>query len=133
LRFKTLVMIVAMVACANMGDLMLKRGMNQIGAVQLTSVDAALQGFELAMFNATIWIGILFLFGFIASYLTVLSWADYSYVMPVGAVGYVVVTLLGMTVLHETVTLKRWIGVGLIFFGVLLVGQTNPRTTEGLG
>ena len=32
MRIKTLVMILAMVVCANAGDLMLKRGMMQIGA-----------------------------------------------------------------------------------------------------
>jgi hypothetical protein len=33
LRVKTLVMVCAMVVCANAGDLMLKRAMLQIGAV----------------------------------------------------------------------------------------------------
>src|SRR5258708_3775336 len=35
LRIKTLVMVLAMVVCANAGDLMLKRGMSQIGGLQL--------------------------------------------------------------------------------------------------
>jgi hypothetical protein len=34
-------------------------------------------------------------------YLTVLSWADYSYVMPVGAFGYAMMTLLAVIFLHE--------------------------------
>jgi drug/metabolite transporter (DMT)-like permease len=32
--------------------------------------------------------------------------------------------------LHEQVTPRRWVGVALICLGVLLVGQTKPRTTE---
>jgi len=59
----------------------------------------------------------------------VLSWADYSYVMPAGAFGYAVLTLAAVVFLHETVSPKRWIGVLLICVGVLLVGQTKPRTT----
>ena len=35
-RIKTLVMILVMVLCANVGDLMLKRGMTQIGSVVLS-------------------------------------------------------------------------------------------------
>jgi len=43
--------------------------------------------------------------------------------------GYVIVALLGHFVLHETVTPVRWIGISLIFLGVLVVGHTPPRTT----
>ena len=38
LRLKTFLMILVMVSCANAGDLLLKRGMMQIGNVPLTSV-----------------------------------------------------------------------------------------------
>jgi uncharacterized membrane protein len=79
--------------------------------------------------NGTIWVGILFLTGFMLSYMTVLSWADYSYVMPAGAFGYALLTLLAVIFLHESVSPRRWVGVVLICLGVLLVGQTKPRTT----
>jgi len=55
LRMKTLVMVLAMVVCANAGDLMLKRGMSQIGAVQLTASGLA-QAFRLTVTNGTIWL-----------------------------------------------------------------------------
>ncbi|HXN96710.1 MAG TPA: hypothetical protein VN879_19545 [Candidatus Acidoferrales bacterium] len=128
LRIKTLVMVLAMVVCANAGDLMLKRGMSQIGAVQLTASGLA-QAFRLTVTNGTIWVGIFFLTGFMLSYMTVLSWADYSYVMPAGAFGYALLTLLAVVFLHESVSPRRWVGVVLICVGVLLVGQTKPRTT----
>jgi uncharacterized membrane protein len=129
LRIKTLVMVLAMVVCANAGDLMLKRGMSQNGAVVLTAAGIA-HAFRLTVTNGTIWVGILFLTGFMVSYMTVLSWADYSYVMPAGAFGYALLTLLAVIILHETVSPRRWVGVVLICIGVLLVGQTKPRTTE---
>jgi uncharacterized membrane protein len=129
LRIKTLVMVLAMVVCANAGDLMLKRGMSQIGAVQLTAAGVG-HAFRLTFANATIWLGIFFLIGFMTSYMTVLSWADYSYVMPAGAFGYALLTLLAVLLLHESVSPRRWVGVVMICVGVLLVGQTKPRTTE---
>src|SRR5689334_24058791 len=129
LRIKTLVMVFAMVVCANVGDLMLKRGMSQIGAVQLTMPGLS-HAFRLTVTNGTIWVGIFFLTGFMVSYMTVLSWADYSYVMPAGAFGYAVLTFLAVIFLHESVSPRRWVGVVLICVGVLLVGQTKPRTTE---
>src|SRR5713226_7055745 len=59
IRIKTLVMILAMVVCANVGDLMLKRGMTQIGAVEISP--AGLQHALLSTIsNGTIWMGIFF-------------------------------------------------------------------------
>ncbi len=124
-----MVMILAMVVCANTGDLLLKRGMTKIGAVEI-SVAGLRHALLLTVTNGTIWLGIFFLTGFMISYMTVLSWADYSYVMPAGAFGYATLTLFAVTFLHEAVSPRRWIGVILICFGVLLVGQTKPRTTE---
>jgi len=129
LRIKTLVMVLAMVLCANAGDLLLKRGMSQIGSVPL-SATGLIHAFWLTVTNGTLWVGILFLCGFMLSYMTALSWADYSYVMPAGAFGYALLTLLAVVFLHEAVSARRWVGVVLICIGVLLVGQTKPRTTE---
>jgi uncharacterized membrane protein len=131
LRIKTFAMILIMVACANAGDLMLKRGMTQIGAVPL-SVAGLEHAFLLTVTSATIWIAILFLIGFTTSYMMLMSWADYSYVMPAGAFGYALLTLLAVVFLHESVSPRRWIGVILICVGVLVVGLTKPRTTDVL-
>jgi len=131
IRIKTLVMILTMVVCANVGDLMLKRGMMQIGAVQISPA-GLWHALLLTITSGTIWIGIFFLTGFMLSYMTVLSWADYSYVMPAGAFGYALLTLLAVVFLHETVSPRRWVGVLMICVGVLLVGQTRPRTTEAV-
>ncbi|HUL34773.1 MAG TPA: EamA family transporter [Candidatus Eisenbacteria bacterium] len=129
LRFKTLVMVLVMVVCANTGDLMLARGMKQIGHVVI-SVPGLRHALWMTIQSASIWIGILFLIGFTLSYMTAVSWADYSYVMPAGAFGYAIQTMLAIVVLHEAVSPKRWIGVALICAGVLLVGQTKPNTTN---
>src|ERR1700733_6470014 len=128
LRLKTLVMVFAMMVCATTGDSLLKRGMTQIGPVTLNHT-GLFQAFRLAMTSGTIWFAILFLVGFMLSNMTVLSWADYSYVMPASAIGYAAVTFVGMVALGETVSPRRWLGVGLICVGVFLVGQTRPQTT----
>ena len=129
LRLKTLIMVLLMLVCANTGDLMLKRGMLQIGEVTV-SFTGLLHTFISTLHNGTIWLGILFLIGFTLSYMTAVSWADYSYVMPAGAFGYAIQTMLAVLILHEIVTPRRWIGVAMICIGVLLVGQTKPNTTS---
>ena len=129
LRFKTLVMVLLMVVCANTGDLMLARGMKHIPTVVISPA-GLWQALLSTIQSGSIWIGILFLIGFTLCYMTAVSWADYSYVMPAGAFGYAVQTGLAILVLHEVVSPKRWIGVVLICVGVLLVGQTKPNTTN---
>ena len=52
-RIKTLVVILVMVVCANVGDLMLKRGMTQIGAVGLSRAGLE-HAFRLTVTNGTI-------------------------------------------------------------------------------
>ena len=128
LRLKTLAMVFVMVVCATTGDSLLKRGMSEIGPVSVTQA-GLVHSFRMAMTSGTIWLAILFLFGFMLSNMTVLSWADYSYVMPASAIGYAAVTFVGMTLLCETVSPRRWMGVALICLGVFLVGQTKPRTS----
>ena len=83
-----------MVVCANVGDLLLKRGMTQIGAVHI-SLDGLQQALLSTVQNGTIWLAILFLLGFTLCYMSAVSWADYSYVMPAGAFGYATQTLAG--------------------------------------
>jgi uncharacterized membrane protein len=122
-------MVLLMVVCANTGDLMLARGMKQIGNVQI-SISGLAHALLSTIQSGSIWIGILFLIGFTLCYMTAVSWADYSFVMPAGAFGYAVQTMLAILVLHEVVSSRRWIGVAMICVGVLLVGQTKPNTTN---
>ncbi len=126
---KTLVVVCLMVVCGAVGDVFLKRGMERIGAVELAP-PALAHAFWLTVTSGTIWLGVACLVGFFLFYLLALSWADYSYVMPASAFGYAVVAFLGVAVLGEAVSLRRWMGVALICLGVMLVGQTKPRTTE---
>jgi hypothetical protein len=69
---------------------------------------------------------------YMASRMTLLSWADLSYVLPVTSVGYVLVAFVGRWLLDERITSKRWAGILLIVAGVALVGGGSaPRTWRG--
>lgn len=130
LRVKTHVMVVLMVLFSSVGDILLSKGMKQIGSVDPSSPASLATAFVQTVTNGTIWLGIASFLLFFLSYLLVLSWADYSYVMPASAIGYVIVPLLAYAILRESVTSTRWMGVALICAGVWLVGRTPPRTTE---
>jgi len=130
LHFKTIVLIVIMVSVAPLGDMFLGKGMEQVGAMPGWAPSRLFDFFFRAFTSATIWLGIGLLLTFFVSYLLVLSWADYSYVLPASSISTLVVTLLARFVLHETVRPLRWAGVAMICLGVFTVGNTHPRTTE---
>ena len=74
-------------------------------------------------------LGIALLIGFFASYLTALSWADLTFVLPATAFGNVIVALFARFWLHESISWQRWAGVILITVGVGFVAQ-GPAVTE---
>jgi drug/metabolite transporter (DMT)-like permease len=128
LHFKTYLLILLMVIFGPLGNVLLGKGMKQIGA---TGASAGVFGqLSRILTSGSIWLGIASLITFFVAYLLVLSWADYSYVQPASAVAYGMVALLAHYMLREVVTPLRWAGVGLICLGVLVVGHTPPRTTE---
>ena len=130
LHLKTIALIVVMVSVAPLGDVFLGKGMKQIGAFPGWKPAELFDFFYRAFTSATIWTGIGLLLTFFVAYLVVLSWADYSYVLPASSISTLVVALLARFVLHETVRPLRWAGVAMVCLGVFTVGNTHPRTTE---
>lgn len=122
-KYLVLLAVVVFAAC---GDVSLSRGMKMFGAVSLRNLPAIFA----AVWNPWVGLGILLLCGFFASYLSALSWADLTYVLPATAVSYILMVLLARFLLHENVTVWRWLGVALITTGVGLVA-TGPAATPG--
>jgi len=116
------------VALNSAGNVLLGAGMKRAGSLDAWTVGGALRFFLRALSSGDVWLGIGLLLLFFVAYLLVLSRADYSYVSPASAAGYAVVALLGYAVLGEEVAPVRWLGIGLICAGVVLVGRTAPST-----
>ena len=119
-------MILGLVSlCAPLGDTCLSRGMTSLPPITLAHPFSLIA----AVFTPWIALGIAMLLGFFASYLTALSWADLTYVLPATAFGNVIVALFARFFLHETISWQRWFGVVLITVGVGFVAQ-GPSFTE---
>lgn len=106
------------------GNYFLSVGMRSVGATTSISLGAFLPVFA----NAWILVGITLLACWLIAQLSLLSWADLTYVLPITSSAYVLTALLGALSLREHVSLAHWAGIGLIFTGVLVVGRTRPRT-----
>ncbi len=110
---------------ASLGDTLLARGMKSIGPVSIHHLGELLH----AILTPWVGAGIVVLIGFFASYLTALSWADLTYVLPATSIGYVIMALLGHFWLHEYVSPWRWLGIVFITAGVGFVAR-GPSYTE---
>src|SRR5580658_6980789 len=119
-------MILGLVSlCAPLGDTCLSRGMTNLPAISLAHPVTLIA----AVFTPWIAVGIALLIGFFASYLTALSWADLTFVLPATAFGNVIVALIARFWLHEAISWQRWLGVVLITVGVDFVAH-GPSLTE---
>jgi drug/metabolite transporter (DMT)-like permease len=116
--------LLAVMLTASVGDTLLSHGMSQIGPVDIQHLDRLWH----ALLNPFVASGIILLIGFFASYMTALSWADLTFVMPATAFGYVVVALLSRFWLHEHLSIYRWAGIILIVCAVGFVAGGPSRT-----
>jgi len=123
-------MILLMVVFGPLGNLLLGKGMKQLGATPAWTLGAIARFVDMVLHSGTVWLGIASLIAFFVFYNLVLSWADYSYVQPASAIAYGTAALLGRIVLGELVSPLQWIGILIICMGVFVVGRTPPRTTE---
>ena len=87
-----------------------------------------LSGLLLAILNPWVAAGILLLLAFFASYMSALSWADLTYVLPATSLGYVLVALIAHFSFHEDISPTRWLGIALIAAGVGFVAA-GPSVT----
>lgn len=129
-RLKTYIFILLMVIFGPVGNVLLSKGMKSVGAVTGRSPAELLQLAERVFSSGTIWLGIALMLLFFVAYMLVLSWADYSWVLPASAVAYATVALLGHFALGERVAPLRWVGIAVICVGVFVVGQTPHSTTD---
>jgi drug/metabolite transporter (DMT)-like permease len=130
LHLKTFLLILVMVIAGPLGNVLLGKGMKQAGRFAVWPPTEALHSALRVFGTGSIWLGVVSLLTFFLANVLVLSWADYSYVQPASSVGYGVAALLGYFMLGEPVSPLRWVGIAIICLGVLVVGQTNPRSLE---
>jgi drug/metabolite transporter (DMT)-like permease len=112
-----------------LGDVALSRGMKDVGQLSVSNWTHAFG----AIFTPWVALGVLLLIGFFASYLTALSFADLTYVLPATSIGYVLMALMARFFLHEQISVYRWAGIALIAVGVGFVTQGPSKTHDARG
>ena len=132
MSFLRYILLALIVLGSTFGDVYIAKGMKQLGAISV----GRWRDLLFAPFNAYVAFGIVLLMVFYISYLASLSWADLSYIMPATTMGYVLTALMAHFMLHERVSVTRWIGIVMISFGVGFItggpSLTVSATPEGI-
>ena len=123
--WKTATFLVVAVLTNSFGNLLLAIGMDRMPSFTTTAFAHYLY---VLVANPYLLPGTALSAIYMVAQLSLFSWADLSFVVPVIASSYVVTTLLSEFVLGEHVELQRWVGVLLISVGVALVARTPSIT-----
>jgi len=113
---KTRVFALIVILTNTLGNFALAYGMR--GQTTSTALD-----YIRVIFTPWVMAGIALLIVWLLSRMTLMSWADLSYVLPVTALGYVGNAIMGRFFLNEAVTQSRWAGTLLIVAGTIMVGM----------
>lgn len=79
-------------------------------------------GFLSVIGRPIVWLGVLAFIAHFCVWMLVLNRIDLGVAYPLMSIDYIAVTLVSSLFLGETVRRRRWIGVGCIVLGVVLIG-----------
>ena len=122
---KNWMVLASMIFFEVFGNICLSHGMRQLGPVELTQLSIFFVTLGRMVGNPWVLTGVAFLILYFIAYLEALSRLELSYVLPLTASSYLVTTLISASVLHEVVSVTRWLGTSAICVGILLVGRSQ--------
>jgi drug/metabolite transporter (DMT)-like permease len=124
--FNALLLLLPAMLITATAQLSFKHGMNQVG-----ELEPSLRAFSVIlpkmMMNPFIWFGVIGEFSALALYISVISRVPLSLAYPVLALGYLITAIEARLFLGEQVTWLRVLGIGVIIFGVVLVGLSESN------
>lgn len=122
---KTLITMIMAVTAGTVGDILLAKGMKEMGDISAMSLRGIMDAAFRALTTPKLIIGTAMLAIFFFLWLAVLSWEDLSVALPMQALNYVLVAFLSQYFLHETVTPLRWAGTLLVCVGVMMITKSG--------
>ncbi len=123
--FKTVVFMLLAVTAGTIGDILLTKGMKELGDLSAMNLRGIMSVAFQALTSPKLVLGTAMLAVFFFLWLAVLSWEDLSVALPMQALNYVLVAFLSQYFLNEVVTPLRWAGTILVCIGVILITKSS--------
>jgi transporter family protein len=116
----TAIMIAVIVLADSAHDVLLTKGMKQVGEVSTIKPRELFLYARRVVSNKNFLAGFFFTVLYFISFVAVLSWADLSLVFPATSLVYVTGTFGARFILGEKVSFQRWTGILLVCAGVAM-------------
>lgn len=130
---KTAVVLSIAVLANSLGNVCLSLGMQSFDSAGVSEASWLPQAAAHVVTNPWMIAGVLLLVVFLSAYLTALSWADLSFVLPATAPAYIFTAILARVFLNEAISPARWAGTLLIMLGTCFVARTFSSRAEAPG
>ncbi len=121
--FRVLVAMTIAAASAALGQILVRRGMQQVGSLETYAPLALISYFWHALCNLYVIAGTVLNAVFYFLFLAALSWTDVTIALPMTAIEYGFAALLAVMILKEKVPPVRWAGIALVVIGVILIAR----------
>lgn len=115
--------ILVSVVAGAVGQILLKKGMTDMGAITL-SVDQILNTLWRIATNPYVVIGLFIYVCGTVFWLAALSRADLSFAYPFTGLSYAVMVIASFFLFGENITLQRFAGMVIVWVGVFIISQT---------
>ncbi len=110
------------------GQILVRRGMLQVGSLETYSPGPLLAYFWHALCNPYVIGGTILNAVFYFLFLAALSWTDVTVALPMTAIEYGFAAFLAIWILKESVPPVRWAGIVLVILGVILIARGGGET-----
>jgi len=110
-------------AAAAIGQILLKRGMMEVGSLENYEPMALITYFWHALRNPYVIGGTILNAAFYFLFLAALSWTEVTIALPLTAMEYGFAAVLAVIILKERVPPVRWGGIALVILGVILIAR----------
>jgi drug/metabolite transporter (DMT)-like permease len=125
---RVLIAMTVAAASAAVGQILLRRGMQQIGSLENYAPLALLTYFGHTITNGYVIAGTVLNAAFYALFVAALSWADVTVALPMTAIEYGFAAVLAIVILKEQVSPLRWAGILLVMVGVIIIAKSGGET-----
>ena len=122
---KAIIVLFTGICFESVGNVLLRKGMKEVGEVTSYSIPALFGIFIKGITNLTVISGVALDAMFFACFLIALSWMEVSVVLPLTAIGYVTTALFAKLIIHEEISTLRWAGTIAIVIGAIMVGKSS--------
>ncbi len=125
---KVLIAMTLAAAAAAVGQIFVRQGMQQVGALESYAPLALMGYFGHALLNPYVVVGTMLNAVFYFLFLAALSWAEVTVVLPMTALEFGMAAILAVLLLNEAVPSMRWAGIALVILGVFLIALAGGET-----